>query len=142
MFTWLAAKLGATVAKYVVGGVLIAFLVGGSFLTYKITGWFHASRITALEKERDKALKDWKDEKQRAEDLEKKVKFQQSQKARRQKVQKEVSDVDQAVTNNDLDFFRRNEQRLYDYKNPAGVTPQPGRIRKRFDPAAKERIIQ
>lgn len=137
MFTWIAAKLGSTVLEYVAGGVIIAVLAGGGYLGYKIIGWKHAAQVASLEKERDKAIQDFVNEKQKNEDLQKAIQFQKNQLARRQKVQKESSDVDKAVSSGDIDFFRRNAERLYDYKNPAAQPPTAGRIRKRFNPQTK-----
>lgn len=137
MFTWIAAKLGSTVLEYVLGWIIIAVLAGGGYLGYKIIGWKHAAQVASLEKERDAAIQNYVNEKQKNEDLQKAVQFQRDQLARRQKVQKESSDVDKAVTVGDIDFFRRNAERLFDYKNPAAQPPTAGGIRKRFKPPAK-----
>lgn len=118
--------------------VLAGVALGGVGLYHKATVWWHEAQIAKVEKERDDAIRDWVNEKQRAEDLEKTIKFQRDQLARRQQVQKEVSDVDKAVGNSDLEYLRRNERRLHDYKNPSAPEAAAGRVRKRFKPSAKE----
>lgn len=133
MFTWIARKLASTLAEYLVGGLIVVLLAGGGYYTVKYA-WYSWFERPELEKQRDEAIKKWIDEKQRAEDLDKKVTFQKNQLAWRQKVQKESGDVDKAVKSGDIDFFRRNADRLHDYKNPTAPTPTTGSGRKRFKP--------
>lgn len=129
--------LGSKLGILILSGVAM----GGFGLYHKVTVWRHDAQIAKIEKERDEALKNWINEKQRAEDLEKTIQFQRNQLARRQQVQKEVSDVDKAVGSSDLEYLRRNERRLHDYKNPAAPEAAAGRIRKRFKPPSEEGTV-
>lgn len=132
-----------TLATSKLGIVVIAIALLGAFGFYhKAVGWKHEAQIANLEKEKEQALKNWINEKQRAEDLEKTVEFQRNQLARRQKVKKESSDVDQAVGRSDIDFFRRNADRLYDYKNPTAKPTTTGGSRKRFKFKTKAGEVQ
>lgn len=121
--------------------VLAAALLAGGVFYHKATGWWHEAELARVMKERDAAISKLNQEKQKVADLEKTVQFQRNQIARRQQVQKEVTDVDKAVGNSDLDYLRRNEQRLFDYKNPAAAAPAAGGVRKRFKPPAEKGAV-
>lgn len=122
--------------------IISALIMAGFGFYHKAVGWKHEAQVAKLEKEKDQAIKDWINEKQKAEDLEKTVQFQRNQLARAKRVKKETSDVDKAVTSGDIDFFRRNAERLYDYKNPASQAPAAGGIRKRFKPPDQTGEVQ
>lgn len=126
IWTFISSKLGII--------VIAAALLAGFGLYHKAVGWKHEAQVAKLEKEKEQAIKDWINEKQRAEDLQKTVQFQRNQLARKERVQKESSDVDKAVVNSDIDFFRRNADRLYDYKNPAALPTPASGLRKRLKP--------
>ena len=121
--------------------VLAVALLGGGVFYHKLTGWWHETELAKVTKEKDAAVRDLNHEKQKVADLEKTVQFQRNQLARRQQVQKEVPDVDKAVGNSDLDYLRRNEQRLFDYKNPSTPAPAAGSIHKRFKPPAEKGTV-
>jgi hypothetical protein len=44
MFTWIAAKLGSTLAEYLVGGAVIALLAGGGYL---YISHLHSAKVKA-----------------------------------------------------------------------------------------------
>lgn len=122
--------------------ILSAALLGGGALYHKITAWRHEVALDKATKEKEAAIYDLNKEKQKVADLEKKVQFQRSQLSRRQQVQKEVSDVDQAEGSSDLEYLRRNAQRLHDYKNPAASPAPAGSLRKRLKPPAETGTLQ
>jgi hypothetical protein len=120
------------------GIIIVASLLSlglGIYGTSKVTGWWHEHEIAKITNERENALRDLNQEKQKVKDLEATIKFQRGQLALRQRVQKETSDVKKAVVDNDRDYLRRNYQRLHDYKNPAAAPGNSSGQKRGFRPA-------
>jgi hypothetical protein len=122
-------KLGWGLITSRAGIITLACLISlgaGIYGTSKVTGWQHEHEIYKINQEKDKAIADLNNEKQKVQDMEATIKFQRGQLARQQRVQKETSNVKKAVVNNDRGYLRDNFQRLYDYKNPAATPQNPG----------------
>lgn len=101
--------------------VLAGLVLGAGGLYHKVTTWRSEVKIDKITKEKEAALRDLNQEKQKVADLKATIEFQRGQLSLRQRAQKETSDVKKAVAGHDLEYLRRNAQRLHDYKNPAAT---------------------
>jgi chorismate mutase len=134
IWSFISSKLGI---------IVIAALALGVFGTYhKLTVWWNESNIAKIEKERDKALLDLYQERQKVADLEATIKFQRNQLSLRQKVQKETSDVKKAVSDNNRDYLYDNWNRVYNYKVPPSPTKDTGSNIKRPNAKAKAKTAE
>jgi len=134
IWTFISSKLGI---------IVIAALALGAFSIYhKIVVWNEQSKIESITKERDKALLDLYQERQKVADLEATIKFQRNQLSLRQKVQKETSDVKKAVSDNNRDYLYDNWNRMYNHKNPAASTKDTGSNIKRPNAKAKAKTTK
>ena len=126
-----------------IGIIVIACLAIGAFGIYnKLSAWNYESDIAKIEKERDKALIDLYQERQKVADLEATIKFQRNQLSLRQKVQKETSDVKKAVSDNNRDYLYDNWNRMYNYKVPPTSTKNTGSNIKRPNTKTKAKAAQ
>lgn len=115
-------KLIWTIISSRLGIIGIAALALAGFGAYHtVIGWKHEAQVAKIEKAKDEAIRERDQERAKVSSLEKTIKFQKSQLANRKRAQKEVTDVAKAVANNDLDFIRRNYDRLYFYKNASAT---------------------
>jgi hypothetical protein len=129
IWSFISSKLGI---------IVIAALALGAFSIYhKIVVWNEQSKIESITKERDKALIDLYQERQKVADLEAKVRVKNNQTSLHQRAKKESVDVKQAVGDNNRDFLYNNWIRLHDYKNPAAKPKSPSGNSKGFKPKAK-----
>ena len=103
--------------------VIAGLLIGGLGIYHKYTVWDNQVKLEAVEKEKNKALQDLYQERQKAEDLEKTIKFQRDQLSLKQRVVKETGDVQKAVKTNNRDYLYDNLIKLHNYKNPTVSTP-------------------
>ena len=117
--------------------VIAALLLGGFGLYHKTTMWIEQGKIASMEQEKNKALQDLYQERQKTANLEATIKFQRNQLSLQQKVKKETSDVKQAVTGNDRDYLYNNFNRLYNYKNPTTTNKNTSSNGKGLNPKAK-----
>jgi hypothetical protein len=122
-------KLIWTIISSRLGIVGIAAVVLAGFGAYHTAvGWKHEAQVAKIEKAKDEAIRELDQERAKVASLEKTIKFQKSQLANRKRAQQEVTDVTKAVANNDLDFIRRNYDRLYFYKNPTATPLAPAPV--------------
>lgn len=134
IWSFISSKLGI---------IVIACLAIGAFGIYnKLSAWNYESDIAKIEKERDKALIDLYQERQKVADLEATIKFQRNQLSLRQKVQKETSDVKKAVSDNNRDYLYDNWNRMYNYKVPPTSTKNTGSNIKRPNAKAKAKTTE
>lgn len=134
IWTFISSKLGI---------IVIAALALGAFGAYhKLSAWNYESKITKIEKERDKAILDLYQERQKVADLEATIKFQRNQLSLRQKVQKETSDVKKAVSDNNRDYLYDNWLRVYNSKVPSTSTKDTGSNIKRPSAKAKAKTTE
>jgi hypothetical protein len=122
IWTIICSRLG------IIGIAALALAGFGAYHT--AVGWKHDAQVAKIEKAKDEAIRERDQERAKVISLEKTIKFQKSQLANRKRAQQEVTDVTKAVANNDLDFIRRNYDRLYFYKNPAAAPVAPAPLHK------------